>query len=219
MLLYILFVLSYNKNRCLPENGTYVITIKIHLDTLTANKVLLLERHSYKNTQRSTIKNYLNKILNDINKDYIQYGIQFVGDYSTLLFEELNSIIDKDEICQQKSIALVANTKLISEFSNLDNKGIGLRIVVLSCLEFPAEQIPFYTQAISSCSRLSTIFSIEPFTLSKELSFLIKKSIDDNNLGQMQLICKNIRKCTTNYPHFGKFVQELSGLEHLIQQF
>ncbi|EQB61331.1 hypothetical protein NAPIS_ORF01099 [Vairimorpha apis BRL 01] len=216
MLLHVLYILTYNKNRCLPENGSYILNVKFHIDIDTSNKILLLEKYTPEKSERATIKNFLNKILNDVNKEYVQYGVQFIGDYSILLFEELNTSIQKTDTCKLKFIALNVNTSLMFELANLQEEGVGLRIVVLSCFVYPFEQLPFFSNPVSLCGRLSTIFSIEPLSLSTTIYFMIKKFVDDMNI---RFSCNIIRKCCANNSHFGKFIQELDSVEHSIQKF
>ncbi|EQB62155.1 hypothetical protein NAPIS_ORF00273 [Vairimorpha apis BRL 01] len=193
ILLLPLFSLCLEK--CVHKEGSFIFNVKFHIDEETINKILLFVDRNKKISERDKVIKYVNKVVNSFNKEIEEYGIQVRPDYSQLIFEELNLKIKKQIICMEKYSA-AALTRLVSaKLSYPNTSGSGYRIIVISCINFHPEQIPF--------------FAIPSFSLSGQIGifFSINSSVFRFNA------CRSAKRCVTNNDLYGRFVKNVEKIE------
>jgi hypothetical protein len=225
--IFVFFLFIHVNSRCLDKEGSFILNVKIHLDEMTAMKILAVEKakraFSESKTNRQMLVEYLNGIFHDMNKDLKDVGVQLKGDYSNLIFEELETELQKEKLCMNKVMAIEATTRLVAKLSYPNTEGLGLRIVALSCLAFDPIQIPFFALPIGGCGNLGTIFVIEPFTLKFQIKNLVKNFISEG-IGAMYSInsetyknhvCHFANKCAVKNSHFGKFEKHLEKVDFI----
>lgn len=229
-MLILFFFILFNQlvhSRCLDKDGSFILNVQIHLDEMTANKVLAVEKtkgvFNGLQTDRRTLVDYLNGIFDDMNKDLRGAGVQLRGDYSNLLFEELEIDLQKNKLCNTKLMAIEATTRLFGKLAYPKTNGLGLRIVGLSCLIFDPMQIPFFVMPTGGCGNIGTIFVIDPFTLKTQIKYLVKSFISEgvgaiypiNSDTFKKHLCHFANRCAVNNDLFGKFEQNLEKVDFM----
>lgn len=219
ILLLPLFSLCLEK--CVHKEGLFIFNVKFHIDEETINKILLFVDRNKKISERDKVIKYVNKVVNSFNKEIEEYGIQVRPDYSQLIFEELNLKIKKQIICMEKYSA-AALTRLVSaKLSYPNTSGSGYRIIVISCINFHPEQIPFFAIPSFSCGRISTIFSVSTYLLEMQIKMMLKNAVS----GQIGIFfsinssvfrfnaCRSAKRCVTNNDLYGRFVKNVEKIE------
>ncbi|WUR03494.1 spore wall protein 7 [Vairimorpha necatrix] len=223
--MFIFLFLIFISSKCSNKEGSYILKVKIHLDELTIQKILLsksiLIPESDNLTSRNTVIKYLNAIFNDINEDIEDYGVQVAGDYSLLNFEDLETTLKTQSMCMKKFMLIESTIKLLTNLSYPNTDGLGLRIVALSCKVFEPMQIPFFMTPSFTCGNLGTIFVIDPFTLKVQIKLLIKNFITNSmggflpmkSIGFEKTLCNFVNRCTKKNEMVGKFVDNLKKVK------
>lgn len=219
----IFFILSVNTT-CSKKDGSYILNIQLHYDDITVMKILAMEKiKDLSKTDRQILIDYSNNILEEMNEDLKNFGVQLRGDYSFLLFEELDLKLQKKKLCMSKLMAIEATMRMLARLAYPNTKGMGLRIIALSCPVFDPVQIPFFTLPTGGCGNIGTLFVIEPFTLKTQIKFLIKTFIS-GGLGAISPIksenykkhlCNFANKCAVNNDLVGKFIENLKKVDFI----
>lgn len=220
-----LFLLTFVQSRCSDKDGSFILNIQIHLDEITAMKILAVETvtgiSSGTKTDRQKLVGYLDGIFNNLNKDLANVGVQLKGEYSNLIFEELELGFQMEKLCNTKLMAIQATARMLTKLAYPNTEGLGLRIVALSCMLFDPVQIPFFALPAGGCGNLGTIFVIEPFTLKSQIKYLVKMFISEGmgaifpiNSGTFKKhLCHFVNKCAVKNDRFGKFEEYLENVD------
>jgi hypothetical protein len=223
-LIQLIIVINYVKG-C-SEEGTYVLKIKFHLDELTHRMISNIEkikgRFNNEKGSHEIVTAYLNTVLNEINADLEDHGVQIIGDYDYLLFEELGINLNKDKLCTSKFMVVEATAAMLPKLLYPKTDGLGLRIVALSCPVFNLTQIPQFSISNGSCGNLGTISVIEPFTLKLSIKSLVKSFISEKvgsvypikSKSYKKHLCQFVNKCAVKNNQIGKFLHHLAKVEY-----
>lgn len=221
MKILFMFLHILSVDRCSPKEGTFIFNVKFHIDEETIDKILFFNSDPKKLSERDNIIKYLNKIVNNFNKEIEQYGVQVKPDYSQLILEELNLKINKQLICNERFSAAVLSRLTSAKLSYPNTTGSGYRIIVMSCLHFNPEQIPFFTIPSFSCGRISTIFSISSYVLKSKIRLMLKNVL----AGQIGIgsrinssvfrynACRSAKNCVAKNKLYGKFFENVDKIE------
>lgn len=219
-------IIILNSIEACSETGTYVLKIKFHLDELTYQKITISEKikGTFNTGKRpyEVVTGYLNTVLNEINEELEDHGVQIVGDFDLLLLEELNISLHKNKLCNTKFMAVEATTAMLPKLAYPVTNGIGLRIVALSCPVFNPLQVPHFSISNGSCGHLGTIFVIDLFTLKLSIKNLVKSFISDKvgsifsikSIYYRKHLCNFVNKCVVKNKSFGKFLHHLVRVEY-----